>query len=429
MRTMSIQIAPKLLAIALCGLMLGACGTSGRKKGLVELQSFGVYSGIVKHEGSPNALVLVTLLDAANGSAARYGVVDAAGRFEIFAKRGDYRVLSFVDTDSDFRLDEGEPWAITSAAAVEGAGQDDVAPLNTLSIPSSAAAATAPVQIDLSEQALPTAEDIRKAALGRIVKPDDPHFSPEAGIQSLWHPVDYLKAKKAGVFLLEEFDPARIPVIFVNGIGGSPSELMPIASRLDKTRFQPIFITYPSGLSIEFNGWWLYRTAVEIRARRGNLGDTIIIAHSMGGLIARSMLNRVVASGGHAPLAFISISTPWGGHAASSEHGSRVAAVPVWADLVPGSPFLSSLYKQPLPDDLHYYLFFSYSGSGRMVRGSDDGTVTIPSMLTYEAQDQSRWTYGFAESHTSIVKSEKVIAAVMKILDEESKRARVGGSK
>jgi len=335
-------------------------------------------------------------------------------------------VLAFADLDSDFRLDEGEPWSVGSTAAVEGAGQPGDAPLNTLSIPSSAGESKPPVQVDLSEQALPTAADIRKAALGRVVKPGDPHLSPEAGIQSLWHPVDFLKEKKAGIFMLEEFDSSKTPVIFVNGIGGSPSELMTIASRLDKTRFQPIFITYPSGLSIEFNGWWLYRTAVELRARRGNVGDTIIIAHSMGGLIARSMLNRVVKSGGHAPLAFISISTPWGGHAASSERGARMAAVPVWSDLVPGSVFLSSLYKQPLPEDLHYYLLFGYGGGSRKVRGSDDGTVTIPSMLAYEAQDQSRRTYGFAESHTSILESEKAIATVLKIVDEESKRAGTG---
>lgn len=167
------------------------------------------------------------------------------------------------------------------------------------------------------------------------------------------------------------------------------------------------------------------RLAVEIRARR-QVGDTIVIAHSMGGLVARAMINRLVRAGGPRPLAFISISTPWGGHDASSERGARIAAVPVWADLVPGSAFLSGLRDPPLPDDLHYYLLFGYSGESAMVRGSDDGTVTIPSMLAYTAQDQAREVRGFAESHTSILESEKAIETINRILDEEAARARTG---
>jgi pimeloyl-ACP methyl ester carboxylesterase len=415
--------ATRSLVVTFCCILLCACGTTGRKKGLEELKALALYAGVVTHESPASSLIVVVLLDAADDSTVNFSVADSRGRFDILGKPGDYRFLAYVDLDADFQWDEGEPWALSATPAIDISDRPEDGGANAITIAGSAAGAP-PVNVDLSAQELPKGEEIREAALGRVVAIDDPRLGPDVGLTSLWHPVDFLKGKNAGVFLLEEFDPSRIPVILVNGIGGSPSELRTIAESLDRERFQPVFLTYPSGLSIELNGWWLSRLAVEIRARRKYDGDTIVIAHSMGGLVARTMINRLVRAAGHSPMTFISISTPWGGHESSSERGARMAAVPVWADLVPQSAFLASLYDQPLPDDLHYYLLFGFSGESALVRGSDDGTVTIPSMLDYRAQDQARKTFGFAESHTSILESEKAIATILAILDEEAARAR-----
>lgn len=420
-------IAPRLFVASLCAVLLAGCGTTARKQGLAEIEALGIFSGEVRHEHPAGSLVLVALVDSARGAMAAYSVADPTGRFDVVAKPGTYELIAYVDLDGDFQWDEGEPWAKSVNPAVDTSADKGEASRNAITIPMSSDDAPG-MNVDLAAQELPTADEIRAAALGRVVQADDPMLAPEAGLQSLWRPVEFLKAKGAGVFVLEPFDTKKIPVVFINGIGGSPSELMTIAKRLDGERFQPVFITYPSGLSIELNGWWLYRLAVEIRARNPEAGQSIYVAHSMGGLVARSMINRIVAAGGPRPLAFVSISTPWGGHAASNERASRIAGVPVWADLVPGSSFLSTLYETPLPDDVHYYLLFGYSGESAMVRGSDDGTVTIPSMLRYEAQDQSRKTFGFAESHTSILESEKAIATVLAILDEEAKRVGADAS-
>lgn len=411
----------RFLAVCVCVLLVSACGTTARKKGLEQLKSRALYSGVATHDGASEALVVVVLLDARD-EIAGYSVADPAGRFDILVAPGEYRLLAYADLDADFQWDEGEPWAIGASPAVDVSERPDEVALNTIAVDSSNGAP--PTKIDLAHHELPTGEEIWEAALGRLVSIDDPILGSETGLSSLWHPVDFLKAKNAGVFLVDEFDPAKIVVVFVNGIGGSPSELRTVAERLDHARFQAVFITYPSGLPVEFNGWFMYRLAVELRARRGYDGETIFVAHSMGGLVARSMINRLVRAGGHLPLAFISISTPWGGHDASSERGSRIAAVPVWADLVPESSFIHDLYEQPLPDDLHYYLLFGYSGESALVRGSDDGIVSISSMLDYRAQDQARKTWGFAETHTSILESDKAIGTVMQILDEEAARVR-----
>ncbi len=416
----------KGVSLILCCCLLSACGTTLRKQNLEEIESLALYAGVVRHEASNEALTIVLLLERNDTTVTTYAIADHRGRFDFLEDPGDYQILAFVDLDADFRWDEGEPWelGVDSVVDVTDASPDTVR--YELTIPVSRSDAP-PIDADLTLEALPTQEDIRTAALGRTVSPDDPLLSPETGLQSLWQPIEFLKEKNAGVFMLEEFDPAKIPVVFINGIGGSPSELLTLAEQIDRERFQPIFLAYPSGLSIEFNGWLLQQLALEIRARRGFAGDTIYIAHSMGGLVARSVINRMVEAGERYPVAFISISTPWLGHDASNKKASETFGVPVWADLVPGSSFLSGLYDRPLPDDLHYYLLFGYSGGSAFVRGPDDGTVSIPSMLAEQVQDDARMMYGLAENHMSILESEKTFAIIRKILDEEAERARISG--
>ena len=66
----------------------------------------------------------------------------------------------------------------------------------------------------------------------------------------------------------------------------------------------------------------------------------------------------------HAPL-LVSISTPWGGHAAAKsgvEHAPVV--VNVWNDMAPGSAYLASLYAQPLPASTRHHLHFTFRQSG-----------------------------------------------------------------
>lgn len=409
----------------LCVLLLSSCGTTLRKKNLEEIRQLSLYTGIAKHESRTDALVIVLLLSDADQAMYDYSVADPGGRFGFLVQPGDYRLFAYSDLDADFMWDAGEPWAMSDDLAVATDDPSGV-PLNILTIGGPRDDAP-PLDVNLALKELPTAEEIRTAALGRVVSMDDPMLGPEPGLQSLWQPIEFIKAKRAGFFFLEPYDPSKIAVVFINGIGGSPAEFRTIVSRLDRERFQPVFLAYPSGLPIELNSWLFKSLLVELRARNRNttVGPSIVVAHSMGGLFARSMLNRAIGAGSRYPLAFISISTPWLGHDSSSEKGSQILGVPVWADLVPGSSFLESVFAEPLPEDLHYYLLFSYSGESTLVRGSDDGTVTIPSMLAYPAQDQARMIYGLAESHASILESEKTISLLLDILDREAERARV----
>ena len=90
--------------------------------------------------------------------------------------------------------------------------------------------------------------------------------------------------------------------------------------------------------------------------------------------------------------------------------------MPMWKDVAPGSPFLTELFRTPLPPQCPYYLLFSYSGHSAFVSGPNDGTVTLSSELALPAQHAATKVYGFDENHDSILNSAEVSATLNALL-------------
>jgi pimeloyl-ACP methyl ester carboxylesterase len=160
---------------------------------------------------------------------------------------------------------------------------------------------------------------------------------------------------------------------------------------------------------------WMEQLYVRHRYRR-----LAVVAHSMGGLIARAFINRLVAAGdGRAKglRLFVSVSTPWDGSELAQRAVDRAPVVaPSWYDVAPRSPFLRSLLEPELPPTLPYDLLYSYSGSSRfMYSDPNDGSVTIASQLLPHALLLARRVRGFDESHMSILRN----ASVAALLNEE----------
>jgi len=149
-----------------------------------------------------------------------------------------------------------------------------------------------------------------------------------------------------------------------------------------------------------------------------------VVAHSMGGLVSRSFLLRHFDEAGNFPIPlFISIATPWNGHAAAQlgvEHAP--AAVFSWIDLAPGSRFLHELFysgvttdaaRRNLPKNLENHLLFSFIDSE-----AGDGTVSLASQLRPEAQDEADRLYGFQQSHMGILSTPDTVKVLNQLLDK-----------
>ena len=146
----------------------------------------------------------------------------------------------------------------------------------------------------------------------------------------------------------------------------------------------------------------------------------VIIAHSMGGLVARSLVNTIVQKDVEQQftLLFLTLSTPWGGHqAAQIGVDYAPAVIPSWLDMVPNSPFQRALFLTPLPNNIEYYLFFSFKGGRNLfTNGNNDGTVSLMSQLKAEAQEAAIKTFGFNEDHMSILLSPNVAKKIETLL-------------
>src|SRR5262245_4658028 len=100
-----------------------------------------------------------------------------------------------------------------------------------------------------------------------------------------------------GLYMVEPFDPNRIPVVMVHGLWSSPTTWMEMFNDLRafpeiRSRFQFWFFLYPTGQPFWVSAAQLRDTLAEVRAtldpqiRNSNLDQLVLVGHSMGGLVS-----------------------------------------------------------------------------------------------------------------------------------------------
>jgi triacylglycerol esterase/lipase EstA (alpha/beta hydrolase family) len=98
--------------------------------------------------------------------------------------------------------------------------------------------------------------------------------------------------------LLDAYDPKRIPVVFVHGLMSDPHiwlhcvHAIAADERL-RRHYQPWYFLYPTGLAVPATASRLRESLLEARQRLDPEGDdpglrsTVLVGHSMGGLLSR----------------------------------------------------------------------------------------------------------------------------------------------
>jgi pimeloyl-ACP methyl ester carboxylesterase len=337
-------------------------------------------------------------------------------RFSVYAP-ASYQIMAFEDLNGDFVYQENEPVGICrnpSPVAVQPGKTLEGLEVH-IGPPKSA---IVPIRVDISSEASKTSVEDIKYSVGEVVSLDDPRFSKTVAQLGLWMPIRFLREAGLGLYFLQEYDPAKTPLLFVHGAGGHPGEWRYLIERIDRSRYQPWVYFYPSGLRLERQGEVLYRITRLLQSQH-KFDKIVLVAHSMGGLVARSCINEIQRQPSHYKCnVFVTLSTPWGGHEAAEmgvKHAPEI--VPAWRDMVPNSRFLLSLWETPLPVETAHYLLFSYSGKYSLaVNRNNDGVVSLDSELDPRAQISARKVFGFEEDHVGILSSPAVSQVVNTIL-------------
>ncbi len=403
--------AVRILVLGLLCLIEG-CAFLTLSEELTELQQIHVLTGTISDpvQSEKNTLIVLLRQTPEGLRVARSGILSTAvGQFVIEAPLGVFYLAVFEDLNKNLTWDEGEPigyYGRPSEIVITHASPQTLSGFDIRISASTLYPAIFPGKLSVSFM------DLRGSIvkIGQVIDWDDPFLSLEYGIKGYWEPLTFIREVGFCLYFLEAYDPSKIPVLFVHGAAGTPTGWKEIADRLDPQRFQPWLYYYPSGIQLDQVSRALNWMVLELQ-RKYQFRELYVVAHSMGGLVARSFILQNAYEGRQNVIRhFISISTPWDGHKMSAKGVEQApTAVPSWRDMVPGSPFIRSLFQRPLPEFVWHDLFFSYRGDCSLFLENNDGTVELSSELDTRAQREAQRIYGYDEDHGSILTSEPVI--------------------
>jgi pimeloyl-ACP methyl ester carboxylesterase len=392
--------------------------------------------GQIETEGPPRGVLVVILGRVVEGEEKLVGIDSYvrvnSGSYMFVVSPGRFHVGAYEDRNVNGLLDPGERTVSLKDGEMLEVGSGERAVFDiVLAIGATIEELTEPVDVLAIVERTP--EEQREFSLwafsaqGKICEDlGDTKFGPKSGIRGLWEPMSFLNDELAGIYFLEAYDPDRVPVLFVHGIGGFPQEFSALIEGLDRTRFQAWFYFYPSGFSLEGISDHLKGLLKRMQVKH-HIDELAIVGHSMGGLVSRGAILEYKDDTERDDInLFISISTPWGGDpSAKGTENARITLPASFKDMNPSSDFLRWMFyddEEPdslrtLPNEVDYHMLVSF----RMRRSrniADDGSVTLASQMRIEAQEEAlsirAWDYG----HVDILHSPEAIARMNLLLDE-----------
>lgn len=410
------------LALAMAG-----CGFRTLRRDLEQTASIAGIEGRVSARGVGEDPLAVVVYAAPAGPVIDLYLLPRAGSYYFALPAGSYVLAAFVDRNRDLSYQpDSEPAALYDGGRPLVLAEGERKPGFDLTI-DQGSSSRIPIAISGLTPGRREIEMLPDFQLGTVTGIDDARFSHDNGKLGLWNPLAFLFDVGAGVYFLEEYDPQKIPVLFVHGAIGSPADFEFLLGRLDRSRFQPWLVYYPSAPRLGRLGSAIARAVAALQVRY-RFEQMAIIGYSMGGLVSRAAINSMMSADSQRFVelpAFLTISTPWGGHpaAAAGVEQSPVVA-PAWEDLAPGSDFLANLSRTRLPAECEYTLLFSYGGTSSFGSRANDGAVPVASELALSIQRQAVRVRGFDETHTGILRSPEVAAEVNGALHRAFRKAQ-----
>lgn len=328
--------------------------------------------------------------------------------FEYLCRAGTYRMVAFVDVDGDRKLGPAEP-------RVESEKSIDVQPgRHITNVQLTLARDLKPLDfpVELPDPENTYARHLVNLHVGDVAALDNPRFASEAGQLGYWQTAEFVKRHGMGISFLQPYDPKKTPVLFVHGAQGHPSEFTDFINGLDRTRFQPWVLSYASGAPLQVSSLMTQQLLEQLHDRY-HFDSMHVVAHSMGGLLARDFVTQLSNSAASRYVStFVTFSSPWGGVAmAKVGVESAPSFVASWADVATDSEFLTTALERPLL--ARHYLFFSFEGGT-----GTDGVIALSSQLEERVQQQASLVYGFPATHTSILKSPSAVKMLNEVLLE-----------
>ncbi len=405
------RIHLRALSLVSCVLLLvGGCSLLDISAQTETLTSAALIRGKVANTTDKQGPVSVMVFEIKDGLPSYDGAAYASksGHYQFSVTPGTYQISAHVDVNRDGKYQKGEPARSISSPdflELEPGATVDVAVLEITDDHGQA------FTLDTS-----SGNSSHYENLGKIISLNSPIFTPENYAMGLWRPIDFLTTIGGGLFLLDEYDSSKTPVLFVHGIDAGPTDWEPVISQLDRRAFQPWIYYYASGMQLDIVSDTLLQGITELQ-KRYEFHSLVIAAHSMGGLVTRSLVKKYQEQ--H-PLDFdalkmvITVNSPFGGMSSAAKGiNYSPIVIPSWVDVAKGSEFLNEITEWPWPEHIPYHLVFSFA------EGEDgDGVVSVADEIPYKIQDDAKRMYGFSNTHVGTLSDPRFIGLFNSLLTE-----------
>jgi pimeloyl-ACP methyl ester carboxylesterase len=400
---LSISIAP----------LFCSCAVMQLKRQVVKLEQRGAATIVISsiRPGSANTYALAWTRGA-GGKLESVGfqrVSDAGIASFSLLTNHVYGIAAFTDEDGSGKYDAGEPLAFVENVRPSHFGDPKARSL-VLPLELTRAHGEPPRAVLEVPKENHTLGSVLRVSLAEVVPLDDPRFRKECGAAGMWRPLEFLSETSLGIYFTEPYDPNRIPVLFVHGLGGSPRTFDYMMKHFDHTRYQLWFYHYPSGLRLSRLGSAM-ANGMEILHQRYGFKECHVVAFSLGGLVsAGSIRERQMAQRTNFVTRLVTISTPFGGHGAAQLCVRGLdKPVPSWIDVAPQSEFLRELVRAPMPPGTRYDLIYGD-------KGRSDGVVSVASQLEPHNREKASSVTSFPFRHGEILSQPVVVNHVLECL-------------
>ncbi|CAH7197864.1 Alpha/beta hydrolase [Vibrio chagasii] len=240
--------------------------------------------------------------------------------------------------------------------------------------------------------------------IGTVVDLSDPPFEKGNAKLGMWQPLTFLLEDNAGLYFLSEYDPNKIPILFVHGINATALDFAPLIKKIDQSKYQVWVFNYPSGLSLSLNSKGLNNLLHTIVSEYKNQ-QLHVVAHSMGGLVVTNSIRQCrIGQLCDFVSSVTTISSPFGG-VDSAKQGVEYSPVvmPAWVDLNPDGKFIADLFIDSSKIHIPHFLAFGYNSGDLFNTNSNDGVINLSSQLSRPAQLNADQIRGYNENHLSIL--------------------------
>jgi len=374
------------------------------------VDNLGALKGTIKVTSRQKGPVVVVPFHEINGILVRENqtMASSTGKYKFDLIPGIYSVFAFIDVNKDGEFQRGkEHGNYHPGPLFVQVDAKQTVTFKALSIGGDPPLPSHDLKVEIKQDKIID-------NIGKVTTLSSKRFTRENYSMGMWRPIDFLDQVDAGLLMLQVYDPRKKPVIFVHGMNGGPTDFQNLIHSLDKRRFQPWVLYYPTGIRLDIVSDYFVE-AVQALKHRHNFNDFSIIAHSMGGLVTRSFIKKYTKQfPEHAKKInmVVTVNSPMGGMAsAASGVKNSPIVVPAWRDVAANSEFIKELHTWDWPHIIPYYVIFSYF----------DGVVALNSQLPFKLQSENSRMYGFNNDHVGTLNDNGFITLMNSLLNKHTK--------